>query len=221
MRKRDPAALPAGAELRADRRFVEALARELAVLRCCAPVDRGLGNRETAARTGLPAATVSRLTFTLTSLGCLICAPERTGSTVSLNARHLSSMVYIEVCRTGGVEAQDPLARRHHASGHVAAGVHAAAGGAGATATPTPHPLAWRAGTSIYNFSQAARTGGAARARGARAAHTARRVRGGLRASPPGQAELGPAAQTGVRDRPGALPELRRRAEDHRGDPAG
>ena len=42
MRKRDPAALPAGAELRADRRFVEALARELAVLRCCAPADRGL-----------------------------------------------------------------------------------------------------------------------------------------------------------------------------------
>ena len=42
MHKGDPAALPAGAELRADRRFVEALARELAVLRCCAPADRGL-----------------------------------------------------------------------------------------------------------------------------------------------------------------------------------
>ena len=86
MRKRDPAALPAGAKLRADRRFVEALARELAVLRCCAPVDRGLGNSETAARTGLPAATVSRLTFTLTSLGCLICAPERARS--ALGTRH-------------------------------------------------------------------------------------------------------------------------------------
>jgi hypothetical protein len=37
-----------------------------------------------------------------------------------------------EHCRAGGAQAQDSLARRHHASGHVAAGIHAEAGSAGA-----------------------------------------------------------------------------------------
>lgn len=153
MRKRDPALLPAGAELRQDRRFVEALARGLAVLRCFAPAEHELGNRDIAVRTGLPAATVSRLTFTLTALGYLSYAPERgryalgtgvltlgfrllsridlrhiarpamqalaerTGTTVSLSARHLTSMVYLEVCRSGSpltmavdVGARIPLA---------------------------------------------------------------------------------------------------------------
>ena len=47
----------------------------------------------------------------------------------------------------------------------------------------------------------------------------ARRVRGELHASPPGPAGLGQAAQARVRDRHGAVPELRWRAEDHCGDP--
>ena len=47
----------------------------------------------------------------------------------------------------------------------------------------------------------------------------ARPVRSGLRAPPPGAAELGHAAQARVGPRPGALPELRWRAEDHCGDP--
>ena len=153
MRKRDAAAVPAGADLRHDRRFVEALARGLAVLRCFAPADRELGNSDIAARTGLPPATVSRLTFTLTALGYLTYAPERaryalgigvltlgfrllsridlrhiarpamqalaerTGSTVSLSARHHTSMVYLEVCRSASpltmavdVGARIPLA---------------------------------------------------------------------------------------------------------------
>ena len=42
-------------------------------------------------------------------------------------------------------------------------------------------------------------------------------MRGELRASPPGAAELG--QEAGIRSRPGALPALRRRAEDHCGDP--
>ena len=46
----------------------------------------------------------------------------------------------------------------------------------------------------------------------------ARRVRGDVRNSPPRAAELGQAAEAGFRDRHGALPELRRRTEDHRGD---
>jgi hypothetical protein len=42
---------------------------------------------------------------------------------------------------------EDRQARRHHAPGHVAVGVHATAGGTGATATFTPHTFPWRAGT--------------------------------------------------------------------------
>jgi DNA-binding IclR family transcriptional regulator len=54
-----------------DRRFVTALARGLEVLRCFRPADRWLAHQEIARRTGLPQATVSRLTFTLTALGYL------------------------------------------------------------------------------------------------------------------------------------------------------
>lgn len=50
---------------------VTALARGLNVLRCFRQGDRFLGNQEIAARTGLPKATVSRLTSTLTVLGYL------------------------------------------------------------------------------------------------------------------------------------------------------
>lgn len=54
-----------------DRRFVTALARGLELLRCFKPTDRWLPHQELARRTGLPQATVSRLTFTLTALGYL------------------------------------------------------------------------------------------------------------------------------------------------------
>ena len=60
-----------GAAPQEDRRFVTALARGLAVLRCFKPQDRWLAHQEIARRSGLPQATVSRLTFTLTSLGYL------------------------------------------------------------------------------------------------------------------------------------------------------
>ncbi|HVV93151.1 MAG TPA: IclR family transcriptional regulator [Hyphomicrobiales bacterium] len=55
-----------------DRRFVVALARGLDVLRAFRPGDGMLGNQEIAARTGLPKPTVSRLTYTLTTLGYLV-----------------------------------------------------------------------------------------------------------------------------------------------------
>jgi len=61
---------------RADRRFVTALARGLDILRCFTRKDRELGNGEIAARTGLAPATVSRLAFTLTQMGCLDYSPE-------------------------------------------------------------------------------------------------------------------------------------------------
>jgi DNA-binding IclR family transcriptional regulator len=53
------------------RDFVTALSRGLELLRCFTREDNLLGNQELAAKTGLPKATVSRLTFTLTQLGCL------------------------------------------------------------------------------------------------------------------------------------------------------
>ncbi len=66
-----PAADADPGEAAQDRRFVTALARGLAVLRCFGPADRWLPHREIARRAGLPQATVSRLSFTLTSLGYL------------------------------------------------------------------------------------------------------------------------------------------------------
>ena len=54
-----------------DRRFVTALARGLEILDCFKFEDRYLGNREIVEKTGLPKATVSRLTHTLTELGYL------------------------------------------------------------------------------------------------------------------------------------------------------
>ncbi|MFZ3584546.1 IclR family transcriptional regulator [Loktanella sp. DJP18] len=58
-------------ELDKDRRFATTLARGLSVLRAFRPSDDGLGNAEISDRTGLPKSTVSRLTFTLQSLGYL------------------------------------------------------------------------------------------------------------------------------------------------------
>ncbi len=54
-----------------DRKFVVALARGLEVLRVFTPSEGLLGNQEIATRTGLPKATVTRLTYTLTTLGYL------------------------------------------------------------------------------------------------------------------------------------------------------
>lgn len=54
-----------------DRKFVEALARGLDILRAFNPGDGFLGNQEIAQRTGLPKSSISRLTYTLTSLGYL------------------------------------------------------------------------------------------------------------------------------------------------------
>ncbi|MEN8891873.1 IclR family transcriptional regulator [Planktotalea arctica] len=54
-----------------DRRFASTLARGLSVLRAFRASDDGLSHMEIAERTGLPNATVSRLTFTLRELGYL------------------------------------------------------------------------------------------------------------------------------------------------------
>ncbi len=54
-----------------ERKFVVALARGLDLLRAFRPGETMLGNRDFAARTGLPKATVNRLAYTLTVLGYL------------------------------------------------------------------------------------------------------------------------------------------------------
>ena len=57
--------------------FVTALARGLAILRSFERGTQYLGNHEIAVATGLPKPTVSRLTFTLTSLGFLTYSPAQ------------------------------------------------------------------------------------------------------------------------------------------------
>jgi DNA-binding IclR family transcriptional regulator len=99
--------------------FVEALARGLRVLRCFGPDTRSLGNLELAAMTGLPKSTISRLVFTLTSLGYLRYHPDTGqyspdvgvlalgyGLLASLEIRHLARPFMEDLAqRTGGAVA--------------------------------------------------------------------------------------------------------------------
>ncbi len=62
-----------------DRNFVTALARGLDVLRAFRPGETDLSNTDISERTGLPKATVSRLTFTLRKLDYLV-ADARSGT---------------------------------------------------------------------------------------------------------------------------------------------
>ena len=66
-----PAGLPREKDDETDRKFIEALARGLDVLRAFQPGDGFLGNQEIAKRTDLPKSSISRLTYTLTKLGYL------------------------------------------------------------------------------------------------------------------------------------------------------
>ncbi|MDA0963080.1 MAG: helix-turn-helix domain-containing protein, partial [Proteobacteria bacterium] len=61
-----------------DRNFITALARGLEVLRCFRRGEVELTNTDFAERTGLPKATVSRVTHTLCKLDYLVADP-RTG----------------------------------------------------------------------------------------------------------------------------------------------
>ncbi len=64
--------VPAGLEeYEGDRQFATTLARGLELLRCFTPEEPVLGNKELARRLNLPAATVSRLAYTLSCLGYL------------------------------------------------------------------------------------------------------------------------------------------------------
>jgi DNA-binding IclR family transcriptional regulator len=102
-----PASIPGlldAEDLATDRQFAMNLARGLDVLRAFTPSDPMLGNREIADRTGLPKATVSRLTYTLTLLGYLARLEKyqkyRLGSGVlSLGYPLLASMQVRQVAR--------------------------------------------------------------------------------------------------------------------------
>lgn len=59
-----------------DARFVTALARGIELMRAFKTHDHWLSHRELVARTALPPATVSRLTFTLATLGYLAHRPD-------------------------------------------------------------------------------------------------------------------------------------------------
>jgi DNA-binding IclR family transcriptional regulator len=80
MRRRGkPLAKPAEgmSESQADRQYVVALARGLEILSAFRVKDGALGNSDLAERTGIPTATVSRITHTLTRAGYLTYNPKR------------------------------------------------------------------------------------------------------------------------------------------------
>jgi DNA-binding IclR family transcriptional regulator len=87
-----------------DRKFVVALARGLEILRAFTPTDSLLGNQEIATRTGLPKATVSRLTYTLNKLGYLthverLSRYQLAPATMSLGFTALSNLRIRDVAR--------------------------------------------------------------------------------------------------------------------------
>jgi DNA-binding IclR family transcriptional regulator len=103
-REARPEAVAGNANGAKDRKFVAALARGLDILRVFTPNDGLLGNQEIAQRTGLPKATVSRLTYTLRRLGYLDYA-ERLGKyqlatgVLALGYSMLSSMGIRQIAR--------------------------------------------------------------------------------------------------------------------------
>ena len=98
-----------------DSQFVTALARGMEVLGACARSGRPLGNSEIADITGLSAPTVSRLSFTLTSLGYLQFLPRERLYVVGPRAAGLSATILrgLNIRRIARRE-MDALARDAH-----------------------------------------------------------------------------------------------------------
>ena len=76
-----------------DRNFVTALARGLEILRCFGEDAQTLTNSEIADRTGLPKATISRLTHTLCALDYRIADPRAGTYRLSAGVLHLGFSV--------------------------------------------------------------------------------------------------------------------------------
>ncbi|MBZ9676492.1 IclR family transcriptional regulator [Mesorhizobium sp. ES1-1] len=101
MRKRNKPIIAPTSE---DAGHSSALVRGLQILRAFTPADASLGNQDLIERTGLPKATISRLTYTLIGLGYLIYDPAlgryRVGpATVSLGYSGLSSSAVIYMAK--------------------------------------------------------------------------------------------------------------------------
>mgnify|MGYP000067756228 CR=1 FL=1 len=90
-----------------DRNFVTALARGLDILRCFEVTDMALTNSDFAQRTGLPKATVSRLTHTLCSLDYLVADPRTGTYRLSAGVLHLGFGVLAGM--DIGVRAEDEM----------------------------------------------------------------------------------------------------------------
>lgn len=82
-----------GTDPEADRNFVTALARGLEVLRCFGEHEVVLTNHDFAERTGLPKATISRLTHTLVKLDYLAVDPRSGGYRLAPNVLQLGFSV--------------------------------------------------------------------------------------------------------------------------------
>lgn len=94
-------------EASGDRRFITALARGFEILRAFKPGGGALGNQELSEATGIPKATVSRLTHTLAELGYLRHLKadgkyEPTESILALGYAVLSNMIVRQL-------AHDPM----------------------------------------------------------------------------------------------------------------
>lgn len=85
--------LPGGGGDAKDRNFVTALARGLEILRCFGATAPTLSNSEIAERTGLPKATISRLTHTLCELDYLTADPRAGTYRLSAGVLHLGFSV--------------------------------------------------------------------------------------------------------------------------------
>ncbi|MGE0802020.1 MAG: IclR family transcriptional regulator [Lautropia sp.] len=98
----------------ADKQFATTLARGLEILRAFTPQEPMLGNKELSQRTGLPKATISRFTYTLTRLGYLRTMPAHNkyqlGSAVlSLSYPLLASMPLRQIARRAMNELADEV----------------------------------------------------------------------------------------------------------------
>lgn len=105
-----------------QRKFVVALARGLKVLEVFRPNDDCLSNAEIARRTRLPKPTISRLTYTLTTLGYLSADPEGNGYRI---APQTLSLGYPVLANLGVRQIARPLMQRlaDYSGGTVAIGI--------------------------------------------------------------------------------------------------
>lgn len=122
LRRGKPVAKPAPgvSQSEADRQFVVALARGLDVLGAFRMKDGPLGNGDLAGRTGIPTATVSRITHTLTRTGYLTFDPR--SETYDLGPMALS-LGFVALRRLNIREIARPLMQKLADQGNVNVGL--------------------------------------------------------------------------------------------------